>query len=248
MSALTEYSPLAPGLSLVLTNNHLSSIPANSPLTYILNDLDDFLPIAKTGDDKIIYAMDFGTANSIFWCLDRLVRYLKRCAGIEPGFPNSPNIPEHMYHNLGLIKPRLVEYAEQYQINPLLNQGSKEVLTSIFKALQGLGRELVDWMMEARWLSFEMEGGSLWNFNQPGINAFVSDARVLMPAVAEPPVLMDVDPVTTIEGEADRMAEDSEEGGLQMVLHPTESRFVQRYPGFDVFKGQTLIDNGYVEE
>jgi hypothetical protein len=59
---------------------------------------------------------------------------------------------------------------------------------------------------------------------------------------------MDVDPITVKEEDTDAMAEDVDEMGLHMVLHLTESRFAQRYPGFDVFKGETMIENGYIEE
>ncbi|KAJ2916731.1 hypothetical protein MD484_g3708, partial [Candolleomyces efflorescens] len=239
MSMITEYSPLAPELSLALTNSHISSIPANSPLTYVLNDSDDFLAIAKTDNGKWIHAMDFGTANVLVWCLDRLVWYLKRCAGIEPTNADATNIPDHMYENLGMKKPRLIEYAERYRINPLLNQGDKEVLTAIFKALQDAGKEMVDWMMEARWQSFELGGNSLWNFNQPRFNGLSLHGPGAVTTSNDVPALMDVD---LIEGGENEGME-----GLQMVLHLTESRFAQHYPSFNVFEGAAMVGNGYIE-
>ena len=33
-----------------------------------------------------------------------------------------------------------------------------------------------------------------------------------------------------------------------VVLHPTESAYAKRYPNFNSFAGQPLIDNGYVDD
>jgi hypothetical protein len=152
-----------------------------------------------------------------------------------------------MFQNLGMNKPQLIDYAEKYHINPLLNHGEKGILTAIFKALQEIGKEMVDWVMEVRWQNLE-RGGLLWNFKQPGFNGFVSDTPALPPLEIQPLALMDVDSGAFIEDKTDRMVEDIDETGLHMVLHPKESHFTQRYPGFDAFKAQPLTNNGYVED
>jgi hypothetical protein len=110
----------------------------------------------------------------------------------------------------------------------------------------------------------------MWNWDDPRVlgplASIVSDPRALEGAVCTPraieegsntpdgsktppnspsPAILPFSPIN----ESDK--KEGEEGAnllLQMVLHPTVSRYARRYPFFNLFKGEVLADNGYVSD
>jgi hypothetical protein len=175
-----------------------------------------------------------------------------------------------MFQNLGMEKPCLALLLENTSINPLLNISGKDQLRRMFKGLQQLGREAIDWIVEARWRSLLLGERSLWDWEDPRILprlAPISGDPCLM-ALPCPP-----SPTSSVSDESNTNAtvyttlpnsptaflpftlhplasvtgpQEDVDLLLQVVLHPTASHFAQRHPGTNVFGGQTLANNRYV--
>ncbi|KAJ2934240.1 hypothetical protein H1R20_g2846, partial [Candolleomyces eurysporus] len=192
--------------------------------------------------------------------------------GRVPAVAVSAPIPEYMFKNLGMEKPRLAVLLERANINPLLNIGDRDQLRRMFQGRQQLGREAVDWIIEARWRSLLLGEPSMWDWEDPRtlptLYPVVRDPRLLNSIQMAPPSVGNNDDSdsettatqgTTTPPNSPTLAFSTpttsatypgppDDVGLlmQVVLHPTASRYALRYPGANLFDGSLLIDNGYV--
>ncbi|KAJ2922287.1 hypothetical protein H1R20_g14808, partial [Candolleomyces eurysporus] len=273
MNAIESYSPNDSNLHLTLPHDHANSTYSTSPFTYKLDHEFDFAEIHLVGDtQETLVALDHYTVAAIVWAITCTKQIINRATrGIVPAVAVSAPIPEFMYKNLGMDKPRLVALLESTQINPLRNLGKRSVLQQIFQGLQQLGREAIDWIIEARWRSQLLGDQSLWNWEDPRVlrplAPFVRDPRLLAAPAVDPRTIKDstgnsaggtttppnsptsaILPFDVEDPTGPIATEDDGELVLQLVLHPKLSRYAMRYPLFDVFKGEVLIDNGYIGE
>ncbi|KAJ2923544.1 hypothetical protein H1R20_g13550, partial [Candolleomyces eurysporus] len=171
MSSIATYSPTQPELHLTLPHDHANSTLSTSPFSYKLDDEFDFveiLPTAVWESPKV--ALDSNLVTSIIWAATRTKQIMNRATqGRVPSVAVSAPIPDYMYKNLGMNKPRLATLLERANINPLLNIGDKGQLTRLFRGFQQLGREAIDWIVEARWRSLLLGERSLWNWEDPRV-------------------------------------------------------------------------------
>ncbi|KAJ2936422.1 hypothetical protein H1R20_g672, partial [Candolleomyces eurysporus] len=277
MSSIEVYSPLDAALHLTLPHDHANSIFSTSPFTYKLDEEFDFaeiLPLEEGEQPHVV--LDSAVVAALFWAATRTKQIINRATrGAVPAVSVSAPIPNRLFENLGMKKPRLVTLFERTSINPLLNIGDKGTLRRLYQGLQQVGREAIDWIIEARWRSQLMGSRSLWNWEDPRtlrpFGPWMKDAYFVTTTPNNSPASNScgasapsspTDSTTTLpsdspiptylpfapydEREAGN-AQDDVELLFQVVLHPTASRYALRYPLVDVFAGSPLINNGYVE-
>ncbi|RXW16344.1 hypothetical protein EST38_g9514 [Candolleomyces aberdarensis] len=197
--------------------------------------------------------------------------------GVVPSVAVNAPIPDYMFKNLGMKKPHLVALLEGTSINPLLNIAKEKVtLKRLYCGLQQLGREAIDWITKARWRSVLMGDRSLWDWEDPRVlrplEALVDDHRAIRGPPVQPAALASgsvtptpsspagstivappsspTTPVLPFGPVATPVAANVEDDIrllLQLVLHPTASRYALRYPLVDVFNNAPHVNNGYVD-
>ncbi|KAJ2925838.1 hypothetical protein H1R20_g11252, partial [Candolleomyces eurysporus] len=278
MSSIEVYSPLDTALHLSLPYDHTNSVYSTSPFTYKLDEEFDFaeiFPLEPGGRPRV--ALDSALVTSLFWAATRTKQVINRATrGVVPAVNVGAVIPDSLFKSLGMKKPRLVTLFERTNINPLLNIGDRDILTRLFRGLQQIGREAIDWIVEAKWRSQLMGNHSRWDWEDPRtlrpLGSWIDSSRLVAgtpynsPAPASPSTtaysssansttaLPPSSPTSAFlpfsaGGESQHgNAEDDVELLLQVVLHPTASRYALRYPLIDVFDGNPHINNGYVEE
>ncbi|RXW12197.1 hypothetical protein EST38_g13656 [Candolleomyces aberdarensis] len=290
MSRIETYSPTQPDLHLTLPHDHANSILSTSPFSYKLDDEFDFIVLPSNDGQPPTVALDSFLVSAITWAAVRTKQIMNRATkGRVPSVAVSAPIPDDLFENLGMEKPRLAVLLEQANINPLLNIGNRRQLTQLFRGLQQLGREAIDWIIEARWRSLLLGKRSLWDWEDPrtlrSLSPISQDPRLSTTATtalraiasnhtdspaglcnpATPPSSPNLSttgmgsstyatapsspvlPFTTPGTPIIAGPQDDVDLLLQVVLHPTASRYALRYPLTDVFDGATLVENGYVE-
>ncbi|RXW11657.1 hypothetical protein EST38_g14199 [Candolleomyces aberdarensis] len=270
MTAIATYCPTQPELHLTLPHDHANSILSTSPFSYRLDDEFDFVEILPTHvGEESRYALDASLVAAITWAATRTKQMMNRATqGRVATAVVGAAIPDYMFKNLGMEKPRLALLLENTNINPLLNIGEKDRLKRMFRGLQQLGREAIDWIVEARWRSLLLGDRSLWNWEDPRqfprLAHIVQDPRLLaLPAPASstpsengsdtnatvyttppnsPTLAFSTHLFENIPG-----PQEDVDLLLQIVLHPTASRYAMKFPDTNVFDGRTLVNNGYVD-
>ncbi|RXW14020.1 hypothetical protein EST38_g11836 [Candolleomyces aberdarensis] len=274
MSSIEVYSPLDANLHLTLPHDHANSLYSTSPFAYRLDNEFDFVeisPMEKGG--PCLFALDDHLVSSIIWAATRTKQIINRATkGVVPAVGVQAPIPDYMFDNLGMKKPRLVSLLERTSINPLKNIGDQFILTRLFHGLQQVGREAIDWIVEARWRSQLMGKRSLWDWEDPRIlkplGRMVGDPRLAHAAITGPQdapsspadsttvvppnspasIASPVLPFSAMPQTDYEKAEDNVNMFLQLVLHPTASRYALHYPLIDVFDGSPHVNNGYISE
>jgi hypothetical protein len=168
MSAIEVYSPTDANLHLTLPHDHANSIYSTLPFTYKLDSEFDFAEIRMPGEEQApLTALDMNTVSAIVWAITRTKQIMNRATQgrgkTDPELQTNPRlihdspvpsvtaqarIPDYMYQNLGMDRPRLAMLLESVSINPLKNIGDHDTLQQLYKGLQQLGREAVDWILE----------------------------------------------------------------------------------------------------
>ncbi|RXW19084.1 hypothetical protein EST38_g6780 [Candolleomyces aberdarensis] len=275
MNAIATYSPTQPDLHLTLPHDHANSILSTSPFSYKLDDEFDFIEVLPGlhGETPKV-ALDSYLVAAITWAATRTKQIMNRATqGRVPAVAVSAPIPEYMFKNLGMEKPRLALLLERANINPLLNIGDKGQLKRMFRGLQQLGREAVDWIIEARWRSLLLGERSMWDWEDPRI------LPTLFPVIRDPRLLNSIQVASPPGPDNDNSDSETtatqgtttppnsptlpfsipattatypgpqDDVGLlmQVVLHPTASRYALRHPGADFFGGSLLVNRGYVD-
>ncbi|KAJ2927229.1 hypothetical protein H1R20_g9863, partial [Candolleomyces eurysporus] len=169
MSAIEVYSPLDSDLHLTLPRDHANSIYSTSPLTYKLDEEFDFVEIFPTGDrNHLQVGLDPAFVTALFWAITRVKQIINRATrGAVPSVAVNVAIPDELFDNLGMKKPKLLVLLERADINPLRCFGERSTLRQIVSGLQQLGREAIGWILEARWRSQLMGDRSLWDWEDP---------------------------------------------------------------------------------
>ncbi|KAJ2923698.1 hypothetical protein H1R20_g13397, partial [Candolleomyces eurysporus] len=256
MSAIEVYSPLDSDLHLTLPHDHANSIYSTSPFTYKLDEEFDFVEIFPTGDrNHSQVGLDPAFVTALFWAITRIKQVINRATkGAVPSVAVNSVISDELFENLGMKKPKLLILLERADINPLRCFGERSTLRQIVSGLQQVGREAIGWILEARWRSQLLGNESLWDWEDPrALRGLIPDSSapssptdsIVTLTPSSPggvflPFFEDYDKATSsVEGEEVELL-------LQLVLHPTASRYALRYPLANVFDGKPLIENGYV--
>ena len=262
MQSVELYNPNASNLHLTPFNSTYSICEDVNPLNYQLTT-DDFITLAQA-DGQLSYALDPSTTTSLFWVLHRLARYITRAAShglhYDPTIPFAPKgyIPQIYFDRINMRRPDILTIQDQVFLNPLCGYTTRENLTAWYRDFQTIGRLTVQWIQTAQRQTLQVGPGTGWNWeNHHGNPRLEYPERRLI--TSENLERDDEDRVsdTTSEGSSDG-SEIGNNGnivmgnpgdkGKRVVLHPVESAYATRYPGFDAFDGQPLTNNGYVDD
>ena len=262
MQAIELYNPNVPNLHLMPFNSTYELSEDVNPLNYQLTT-DDFIALAQA-DGQLSYALDPSTTTSLFWVLHRLAQYITRAAShgahYDPTIPfaHKGYIPEIYFDRINMRRPDILTIQDQAFLNPLCGYTTRENLTAWYRDFQMIGRLAVQWIQTAQRQTLQLGSGTGWNWEASRGNPRLEypERRLIADRSAEREEgdwVLD----TTSEGSNnDSGVEDGGDGSLRkpeneekrIVLHPVESAYATRYPDFDAFDGQSLIDNGYVDE
>ena len=213
-----------------------------NPLNYQLG-ADDFIALVQP-DGQLLYTLDPSTTTSLFWALHRLARYITKAAshGLHGDtsipFASKGYIPQSYFDQIQMQRPDILTIQEYSFLNPLCGYTTRENLAAWFRDFQALGRVALQWIQTAQQQTrlLGLESGAGWNWGTRHSSRLEYPERRLI---------------------ANREEEDSSDDDLFMddpskekciVLHPIKSTYAARYPNFDAFAEQPLVNNGYVDD
>ena len=244
MQSVELYNPNYPGL-------HLSSFAATNSLSEDVNPLnyqlttDDFIVLTQL-DGQLLYTLDPSTTTSLFWVLHCLARYIVRAA--SHGLHNDPSIPfaskgyipQAYFDRINMQRPDILTIRNHHSINPLCGYTTRENLAAWYRDFQTIGRLAVQWIQAARRQTLQLGSETGWNWEaRHGVHLEYPERQLITNSDSGDDSLSD----TTSEEFEGNIVEEK-----RIVLHPAKSAYATRYPDFDPFAGQTLVENGYVDD
>ena len=124
----------------------------------------------------------------------------------------------------------------------------RENLGAWYRDFQTIGRLAIQWIQTARRQTLELGAGTGWNWEARHGDRLEYPKRRLITYRSD-----DDASDSTSEWSEDGENAESKEGNSsneerRLILHPVSSAYATRYPNFDAFAKQPLIDNGYVNE
>lgn len=266
MQSIELYSPNSPNLHLTSLASTYSLSEDVNPLNYQLTT-DDFFALVQA-DGQVLYTLDPSTTTSLFWALHRLARYIVRAA--SHGLHNDPSvpfaskayIPQSFFDRICMERPAILTIQDHHFPNPLYGYTTRENLAAWYRDFQTVGRVAVQWIRTAQRQTLQFGPGTGWDWEaRHGSRLEFPNRRLLTDGgfdAVDVSEMEDTDSSskTTSEWTTESGGNRSNEGFLgeyaegeenRIVLHPTRSAYSKRYPDFNPFAGQTLIDNGYVD-
>lgn len=256
MQAVELYNPRSSNLHLVPFSSGYSISDDMNPLNYQLT-ADDFIVLTQS-DGQITYSLDPSTTTSLFWALHRLARHITRAA--SHGLHNDPTIPfaskgyipQIYFDRINMQRPDILTIQNYNFLNPLYGYTTRENLTAWYRDFQMIGRLAVQWIQTAQRQTLQLGPGTGWNWEVRQGPRLEYPERRLISNGSEEDNSVDFLSDTTSEGSSGELGSWSDDepstasNGKRIVLHPIMSAYAARYPDFDPFAGQALIDNGYI--
>ncbi|RXW15931.1 hypothetical protein EST38_g9924 [Candolleomyces aberdarensis] len=169
MSAIEVYSPLDSDLHLTLPHDHANSIYTTSPFSSKLDKEFNFVEILPTGDRNYSQVgLDPAFVTALFWAITQIKQVINHATkGTVPLVAVNTIIPNKLFKNLGMKKPKLLVLLEQADINPLWCFRDQSTLWQIISGLQQLGQEAIRWILEVCWHSQILGNQLLWDWEDP---------------------------------------------------------------------------------
>ena len=259
MQSIELYNPHTPNLHLTPFASTYSISEDVNPLNYQLT-ADDFIALTQA-DGQLLYALDPLTTTSLFWALHRLARYITRAASHElhadPSIPFASKgyIPQIYFDRINMQRPDILTIQDQAFLNPLYGYTTRQNLAAWYRDFQTIGRLAVQWIQTAQRQTLQLEGGTGWNWEARHGPRLEYPERHLITGegMGSSDLISDNTSEMSSEGtdiwdNRDSVGEIAENNDKRIILHPVKSTYAARYPDFNPFSGQPLIDNGYVEE
>ena len=253
MQAIELYNPTSPHL-------HVTSLAANHTLSKDLNPLnyqlttDDFITLVQQ-DGQLLYTLDPATTTALFWALHRLAKFIVRATSHDVyndssiPFASKGYIPQIYFDSIGMQRLDILTIQDHHAINPLCGYTTRENLTAWYQDFQTMGRLAVQWIQVARRQVLQLGPGTGWDWEaRHGPRLEYPERRLITMREDSDDLHSD----SSSEGSEvglgswEGFSEESSEGEMHIVLHPTKSAYGKRYPDFNPFGGRPLIDNGYV--
>ncbi|KAF6750107.1 hypothetical protein DFP72DRAFT_1072722 [Ephemerocybe angulata] len=157
----------------------LQPISSRSPLLYTLKFTDYYY--YKEQNDLPLYTLNHNLVNALEWSCQGLVSSTIEAVAGPTGTAYMNNLPDHVFAEIGMERPALMNPANRFAINPLRGFGTHEALTELFQRQQRWGLEMAQWMLDAREAArAKGPGGCSWLWDRV-------DLPQLAPSVAPAP-------------------------------------------------------------
>lgn len=171
-------------------------------------------------------------------------------------------------------RPDILTIQDNNFLNPLYGYTTRENLVVWYRDFQTLGRLAIQWIQTAQRQTLQLGPGTGWDWEaHQGHRLRYPDRHLIVGGrdmgqsnyptrfslkLTEHHTAGDVDFLSdttsgwgtddesSLQNSKDLRTENLADEGRSVVLHPTKSAYAARYPDFDPFAGQPLIDNGYV--
>ncbi|KIM42377.1 hypothetical protein M413DRAFT_70818 [Hebeloma cylindrosporum] len=269
MNAIMPYHPAAPTLDLTPLTA-FSDITHNiSPLFYALKN-DDFHAFAMDNGETY-YDLDQGTGIALWWSLKRLYREIVRAATAQiPRSADLPlmvpayyHIPDHLFREIDLAPPAILDIGCVEGINTLYMFAPKRTIQAFWLDFQDIGRQAVQWIEIACYHSNLLGQESSWDWDTTAQSQLDFPMHRLLTntpteegqepytfSIITHPNPCQIDTTDASEDGDDGVNGDHPLNGCtDMVLHPKLSDFAQANPDFDIFAGQLTINTfeSYIE-
>lgn len=150
MQQVQHYTPLNPNLELIRYDAITTIADSVNPLYYTLSPLDFS---ATKINNELLYSLDEDVGRALFSVLKRLSRYIRIAANAyEPGLTPGTlplTIPIRLFQEVDMPYPTVL-YIDAYQgSNPLFMLTTATKLRTMYKGLQKVGQEAVQWIETA---------------------------------------------------------------------------------------------------
>ena len=260
MQSIELYNPNSSNLNLASIASTYSLSEDFNPFNYQLTT-DDFFALIQV-DGQLLYTLDPSTTTALFWALQRLARYIVRAAShdlhSDPSIPFASRgyIPQSFFDRINMQRPDILTIQDHHFPNPLYGYTTRENLTAWYRDFQMVGRLAIQWIQTAKRQTLQLGPGTGWDWEiRHGSRLEFPNRRLLTDSSSNISSPTDSSSEATSEGTDEDVDSQSDTGSLaghlegdekHVVLHPTESAYSIRYPDFDAFAGQTLVDNGYI--
>lgn len=259
MQSLELYHPTSANLHLVLFLD-TNSLSENVNLLHYQLTTDDFIVLTQP-DGQLLYTLDPSTTMSLFWALHRLAWYITRAASHDlhndPSIPfvSKGYIPQAYFDRIDMKRPDILIIQDYHSINLLCGYTTRENLSAWYQDFQTMRRLAIQWIQTARQQTLQLGPGSGWNWEAHHGPCLEYPVHCLITRSTPEEGEMDIPSDAASRGSDDELSswedEDSDEGSpsieKRIVLHPIKSAYAARYPNFNVFSGEPLVDNGYVD-
>ena len=260
MQSVELYNPTSADLHLTPFANVNSLTDNFNPLNYQLT-MDDFIALTQA-DGQLLYTLDPSTTGSLFWVLHRLAQYITKAASYDlhsdPTIPFASKgyIPKIYFDRINMRRPDILTIQDHHSINPLCGYTTRENLSAWYIDFQTIGRLAIQWIQAARQQTLQLGHGTGWNWGAGQSTHLEYPVRCLITSGTmedeESNIFSDVackgsDGEISDWEEGNLNKESSSIGDKRIILHPSKSAYAVRYPDFNPFAGEALVDNGYVD-